>query len=168
MARFLCLAVLFAIPLVCFGEEETYLLFDVKIEGYREKPPVWLALRRPRLGRSSHFKIEQHLVRISPGKYRIAHVDFHESQKFSYGTLRFDRLSQRAFLIKEGYVNYLGTINIEKVKSQPFKVVFSAEESLVSQGCLLAPEVFAKRKVVVPLMGDGVEYSVDCNRLASE
>ncbi|MFV8782523.1 hypothetical protein ACNKU7_08890 [Microbulbifer sp. SA54] len=160
------LAALLSLPGI-LAAEETYILFDIEVSGYRDDDPVWLAVEGP--DGLTHWRVEKYIFAISPGKYRVDHVDFHESIRFRHGTLHIGEGESITFDVRSGFINFLGTLLVEKKKRQGLEMRFKADESLVRLGCQLNPAVFSELKVVVALLPDQPhEYEVDCTDLASE
>ena len=141
--------------------EETYILFDVKVEDHRKDDPVWLGVA---VGSTlQHWRIEKHIFKVEPGKYRVDHIDFHESFKFGHGTLVVTKREEVEFEVRAGFINFLGTLNVKKKRGR-MQLTYSAERSLVDLACQVSPEVFSEMEVIVALLPERqITHRVKCD-----
>lgn len=141
--------------------DEAYVLLDVEVKGHVKSDPVWLAVEGP--GGWDHWRIEKYIFPVSSGEYRIHHIDFNKSIKVGHSSLHIGRRESLSFDVKSGFVNYLGTLLVEKKGRNNFEMKFGAEESLVRLACELNPRVFSEFKVIVPLLPEPrQQYQIDC------
>ncbi|GMG87673.1 hypothetical protein [Biformimicrobium ophioploci] len=145
------LSILFPCAVVC--QEDTYILFDVEVKGHKKKTPIWLSVEGSY--DLEHLRIERYLLPIRHGIYFLDHIDFHEKIAFEdpileggqkKGSLDLRERNGVKIVLKEGYVNFLGTLKVHKNKYNRLEMTFAAEESLVRIACIINPNILNKRK----------------------
>jgi hypothetical protein len=129
------------------AEEPAFLVIDATAIPRSQRQPTWIALA-PKEGELVHVPTGKAVVELSPGSYRIAHIDFGADIAGSRGTMYLgsDRLDLRA-----GTISYFGLLQLEirdfaglgtRYGHQRVRLIQS--EELAQRAHQLSPDAFRK------------------------
>ncbi|WOX05068.1 hypothetical protein [Microbulbifer pacificus] len=181
MTRYILIVVIFLLSSDALAVEDTYLLFDVDVAGYANRDPVFLAVEGVHKG-VNHLRIERHLLPIPPGEYRLGHIDFHEPFLGSFHGFAGSGARPRSlhlvpergnkggvkFVLQEGYINYIGVLNVSKNSKAQIELKFVSEKSLVRKACAINPGLLAEKLIKMVFAEDNnKEYKIGCESLTS-
>jgi hypothetical protein len=99
------------------------------------KQPTYICLYRKY--RCKHIPATASFVKIKPGHYRLAHIDFSDLENSGRGT---EFLKESIFKLKKGRVYFVGNLKLSNRSGGRFKIALEQEMSLLREACEALPE----------------------------
>jgi len=110
--RFLCLLFSVMVSQQAIADE-AYVLIDAVVLDAEAKQPTWIGLRGK--WKMIHVPAGKSVVEIKPGKYRLAHIDFHKNKNGTSGSLYFPKgLASLKFHAAPNTITYFGVVDIDR------------------------------------------------------
>ena len=149
----------------CTPIDNAYLIVDSVVTDQNMKQPTWIALES-KLG-CFHVDARKKLVKIIPGRYRLAHIDFQDSVHKGDGTVFPGKISREYIKIHKNTINYLGSIRLKPKgkggRKYGYEVDFS--RNLLEVSCNVNPDIFISLPVFFVFNDDGrKEYTIKCSK----
>ena len=156
-------AILLVLSTTVLGDTPAYILIDAEKIPLSAHQPTWIALTELDSGHKLiHVPAGRGIAALKPGRYRIAHIDFQQSQNSGIGTLSIPGSTIGVFEVTQDSVLYIGLLRIKRGGccwwNDPSSINLVSSMDIVKRACKSEPEVMARSLVKVITKDREVQY----------
>jgi len=137
MRSLLLFVALFVSSTLSAEPDKAYLIIKATATN-KERQPSWICLVR--LNKCTHISANEGLVAITPGRYKLHHIDFSKSKVWGIETQVFNKPMK--FKFEPGNIYLVGDIRLTKKKSKRYEIELNQAPDLVIKACSISPDIF--------------------------